>query len=213
MPPGERKSGIPDSVEMPAPVKATMRLAEPIMSRSRSISSMSVSYLRSRCRHGRIVHGAAGECPALASHLDGIGEHRAGLGIDAAPLVDHDGELRIVGRRIAHRATELLRPAMGDALHRLAAAKAQHHVARGDLEAPRRLAAATAGADPFALVEPFATAGGLDRRPAQLERADARPRPGLASAVKLDEHRTTVLAGRQAAQRPRQFLLGRAILE
>src|SRR5262245_29482591 len=35
MPPGERKSGIPDSVEMPAPVKATMLSASSIM-RSRS---------------------------------------------------------------------------------------------------------------------------------------------------------------------------------
>ncbi len=31
---------MPDSVEMPAPVNATIRLAEPIMSRSRSISLM-----------------------------------------------------------------------------------------------------------------------------------------------------------------------------
>src|SRR3954463_11643944 len=35
-PPGERKSGMPDSVEIPAPVKGTMTLASAIMSPSRS---------------------------------------------------------------------------------------------------------------------------------------------------------------------------------
>jgi hypothetical protein len=36
MPPGERKSGMPHSVEMPAPVKGTMVEASAIMSPSRS---------------------------------------------------------------------------------------------------------------------------------------------------------------------------------
>src|SRR5216684_6687883 len=99
MPPGERKSGIPDSVEMPAPVKATMRLAEPISSRSSSISSIAPPVARSLRRHRRIVHRAAYECSALGSHIHGVGEQRAGLGIDAAPLINHDGEFRIVRRR------------------------------------------------------------------------------------------------------------------
>src|SRR5438128_4653803 len=43
MPPGDRKSGMPDSVEMPAPVNATMRLAALIISRRRSVSSMVLS--------------------------------------------------------------------------------------------------------------------------------------------------------------------------
>jgi hypothetical protein len=35
IPPGDRKSGMPDSVEIPAPVKTTMRLADPIRALSR----------------------------------------------------------------------------------------------------------------------------------------------------------------------------------
>src|SRR5215475_11669344 len=97
MPPGERKSGMPDSVEMPAPVKATMRLAEPIRSRSRSISSMDPPRARLRRRHGRIMHRAASEGLAFAVHLDSVGEQRARLRIDAAPLGDGDGEFRILG--------------------------------------------------------------------------------------------------------------------
>ena len=46
-------AGIPDSVEMPAPVKATMRLAEPIMFRKRSISSMAPSCRLASARSGR----------------------------------------------------------------------------------------------------------------------------------------------------------------
>jgi hypothetical protein len=64
MPPGERKSGIPDSVEMPAPVKATMRLAEPISSRSSSISSMSPPG-----DHGA---GMAGLCTAQINTLPSL---------------------------------------------------------------------------------------------------------------------------------------------
>src|SRR6478735_3425670 len=75
MPPGERKSGMPDSVEMPAPVKATMRLAEPIASCRRSMSSMSPPPpYSSGCRHAGIVRRAADQGAALAPDLDGIGE-------------------------------------------------------------------------------------------------------------------------------------------
>src|SRR3981189_3562735 len=189
MPPGERKSGIPDSVEIPAPVKATMRLAEPISSRSSSMSSISPPVTRSRRRHGRIVYRTADECFALASDLHGIREQRARLGIDAAPLAEHDREVRVVRRRIGHCAVQLLRPAMGNALRRLATGDTQRHVARRDLETPRRLVAPPAVGPPLALVEPFPAARRLDRRPAQLQRADAGARPGLAAAVDLDEHR------------------------
>src|SRR6185436_4718477 len=41
MPPGERKSGMPDSVEMPAPVKATMFSASAIMRPSSSTFAIS----------------------------------------------------------------------------------------------------------------------------------------------------------------------------
>src|SRR5262245_46087863 len=43
MPPGERKSGMPDSVEMPAPVKATMLRAAAIMRLNSSIFAMELS--------------------------------------------------------------------------------------------------------------------------------------------------------------------------
>ena len=47
MPPGERKSGMPDSVEMPAPVKATMLLASSIMRLRSSTLDMRSRSLRS----------------------------------------------------------------------------------------------------------------------------------------------------------------------
>src|SRR5581483_11604065 len=79
MPPGERKSGMPDSVEMPAPVKATMRLAEAINSCSRWMSSMFPPITRSRRRRGAIV-------PANISPGDADrptdGDHLADGGID-----------------------------------------------------------------------------------------------------------------------------------
>ncbi len=41
--PGERKSGIPDGTEMPAPVSATTERAPPMSSASRSTSALGAS--------------------------------------------------------------------------------------------------------------------------------------------------------------------------
>src|SRR5215510_12370960 len=157
MPPGERKSGMPDSVEMPAPVKATMRWAEPIKSRSRSMSSMVLSCPRSRRRHGGVVHRATDIRFAVAVHLDSVGEQRTRLRIDAAPLGDGDGELWILGRRIGDRSLQLLRPAMRHTLRRGAAGDDQEQIARRHFQAPRPLAGAVGG-QPLALIEALAAA-------------------------------------------------------
>ncbi len=50
IPPGERKSGMPHSVEMPAPVNGTMVFASAIMSPSRS-----TPLLKIRCNHGQAI--------------------------------------------------------------------------------------------------------------------------------------------------------------
>src|SRR5687767_14726316 len=159
MPPGERKSGMPDSVEMPAPVKATMRLAEPIASFRRSMSSMSPPRTLSGCRHAGIVRCAADHGAPLAPDLDGVGEQRARLRIDAAPLVDQDHRLGSLGRRVDDRAILPLGTAMGYALSRWPSQQADDQVARRHFEPPRRFAAR---GNPFAMVEALAAAGSFD---------------------------------------------------
>src|SRR5882757_5339065 len=140
MPPGERKSGMPDSVDMPAPVKSTMRPAEPIASLRRSMSSMPPPVLlqdsASRCRHAGIVRRAADQGPALAPDLDGIGEQGARLRIDATPLIDQDRRLGPLRRRIYDRAVLPLGAAVGHALRRRAAQLADDQVTGRHFQPP-----------------------------------------------------------------------------